>query len=551
MTPETGFLHALHAEPNDLLTFGVFADWLEEAGDARAPLLRALARLRETAAPAERLSEAEELLVGPAGARLRRLKVAGAVRPDPRGILRLKVTAAPPEDALDRPEWGWITEIELTRIAAVRRLGELLARLPLLRRVTLRPGQGQLGNLRWGQLVAAGVTRPVSLRLELSGQMWNPHHFGPFLATLPPGMLHELAWPLAIHDTWVAAMIRTPGLGSLRRLELSQNTIGPTGAQAIAAAPLPALEYLALERTYIGDAGLLALLDAPSLPALRELRLANTNLSRTGYAALLRSRCGPPPLGDFDYGPTHHLRRTSPPEGPRVEVTGPALSSESWAGHFLGLALPDGVHSLALTHLPQVHPGDLANILALPALARLRSLHLACSGLLNAACLRELLASAVAQGLQALTLHPTGLQPESYAALVASSLFATVQALDVRSVGPVGLQLTSAPGRVELSLQRPSLPLLNALNGTAGRLTHLRVDTPSVERAMRAIALLPRQAESFTLEGCRPTEEALAEVLAALPTNGRLRAVGLPVDHLPADSPARVEYHRRYPPAEG
>jgi uncharacterized protein (TIGR02996 family) len=556
MTPEIAFLQAIHSDPDDRLTYAVFGDWLEEQGDARADLLRALLALREQnpeTVPA-RTREVGELLAGPAGARLRRLKGIGEPRPDPRGLLRMKPGGVPPTDAPDRPEWSWITEVEVARVSKLRKLGEVVERLRLLRRVTLRPAPGQMGHPQWLQF-SFEASRPLELRLDLTGHPWNPRDFPLLVAALPPGWLRELAWPMAIHHHFVTQFLQVPGLERLRRLELDQSYLGIPGAQAIAAANLPELKTLSLERTQIQDPGLLAILNAPGLPALRELHVASSGVTPFGLAALMRSRCGPAPLVEFDNGPEHHFRQTFLPEGPRVEVTGTALDRQCWVGHFLSLSLAEGVHSLRLTRLPPCQPGDLASVLTMSPLARLRSLHLGCDGLLPVGSVRELLGSPAGESLEELSLYPSALMPESFAALVRSPLFGSARAIEVRGHGDAGLRLAVGSGRVELVLRRPGLRLLDALPTAPGlrRVTHLRIEMPGqsrVDRVLRVARLLPARTVSFTLEAAPLEEEELTELLSVLPT-ARLREVYLPLSAVPADHPALTELRRRVPIVQG
>jgi hypothetical protein len=411
-----------------------------------------------------------------------------------------------------------------------------------------------MGHPQWLQF-PFDASRPLELRLDLTGHPWNPRDFPLLLAALPPGWLRELAWPMAIHHHFVTPFLQVPGLESLRRLELAQSYLGLTGAQAIAAANLPELKVLSLEWTNIGDEGLLAILNSPGLPALRELRVANSGVTPFGLAALMRSRCGPGPLVEFDNGPDHHFRQTFPPEGPRVEVTGTALDRQCWVGHFLSLSLAEGVHSLRLTRMPHCQPGDLASVLTMSALARLRSLHLGCDGLLPVESVRELLGSPVGEGLEELSLHPSALMPESFAALVNSALFASARGIEARGHLNAGLRLAVGPGQVELMLRRPGLRLLDALSTAPGlrRVTHLRIEMPGpsrLDRVLRIARLLPARTVSFTLVAAPLEEAELAKLLAVLPT-AQLREVYLPLSALPADSSALAKLRKRVPTVQG
>src|SRR5262249_51807078 len=81
--------------------------------------------------------------------------------------------------------------------------------------------------------------------------------------------------------------------GSLRRLDLGFNKIGPRGAKALARSPLgETLTRLDLSGNPIGNSGLKALAASPRLGGLRRLGLYQCDVTRQGAKALL----SPPPV---------------------------------------------------------------------------------------------------------------------------------------------------------------------------------------------------------------------------------------------------------------
>jgi uncharacterized protein (TIGR02996 family) len=79
-------------------------------------------------------------------------------------------------------------------------------------------------------------------------------------------------------------------LTELRLLDISQNPVGDDGARALAQAhALRKLEVLDLRRTRISDKGVVALAGSGNLAALKELRLEEERLGQRGLDAILRS----------------------------------------------------------------------------------------------------------------------------------------------------------------------------------------------------------------------------------------------------------------------
>jgi uncharacterized protein (TIGR02996 family) len=402
MTPERGFLDAIHADPDDRLTHAVYADWLEEQGDPRAELARAL--LAERQGPVEpRSSRVGVLLSALARTNLRRVAGIGRVTADPRGLLRVNLFNVPPASAPDHlDEWGWVTEVEITQVNVLNALADVVARLPLLRRLTLRPEPGQTRKgFRLGKSIAE---RPVEVRLDLSNNFSWERVYSEIAPLLPPGWLRELFLHYCrVGDGSVARLPTLPGLDAVRRLDLGGNEIGPVGVRHLARnASLPRLEVLTLNGERLGDTDLAELLDAPNLPALRELQLPRAQITLPGLGTWLRSRCGPSNGRPFRFtGCSLTFAQVSAPDGPDIRLCLPG-DPATWVEDFASLPLPDEVAAFSLELAGSQRTGDIARVLGLPALSRLRRLALAC--LVDENLLRAVVTSPARATLTELTL---------------------------------------------------------------------------------------------------------------------------------------------------
>lgn len=526
MTTEADFLAAIHAEPDDRHTVGVFADWLEENDDPRAALVRALLA-------------GEGIDLNAAAAQpLRRLRAVGEVRPDPRGLLRMHLVALPPPDAHRMPNaWGWVTAVSVARIDLLRRLANVVWRLPFLRRLTLRPSAGQLAG--WMQ-TPLQLPRPLDLRLEVDDGPGNVveqlQHLGEWL---PPGTVRELAVRRCkLNDAGVARLLRAAGLEHLRRLELDDNAIGPEGVAALAACPsLANLESLSLAGNAIACPGLEALVAPGHLPALRELGLARTQLGMDGLALWLRSRFAPPLTADVAIEAGVEFRRTFTPAGPCIELTGWDLVSDVAL-----LPLPDEVTQLALHSGRNWMPGDTARLFAVPAFAHLRALSLTMPEVLS-------------DGVRELFTHPVAAAVE---VLTVCGRFATT-ALDAPALGrrrklelndPDGqlLRLTTVESGVALTLGRPSSFVLDALarSPDVGRITEVHLIAPASGLTVRLARLVPN-VHTFHVRDAAFLYEDELRALALAFRPGQLRELRLPVAGVHTENPELANLRARFP----
>jgi uncharacterized protein (TIGR02996 family) len=553
MTTESAFLTAIHADPGDRMTYAVFADWLEEHGDPRAELLRALADLR-AALPdklAERQARAQSLLAGPAGARLRRLAGVGEVSPDPRGLLTLEPKGIPPAEVPLSDEWGWITEIVVKRLGMLRQVHELTDHLPLLRRLTLVPVPANL--LIWSRYVQEIASRSLDIRLRVGAGPWTMQQVQCVGRDYPSGWLRELSLCAGgIRDVHLHELSGQASLSELRRLELDNNPITPDGVRVLAdSAGLGKLEVLTLNGTSLTDEGVVLLAERRHLPALRELHLDHTRVTIAGIATWLRAGLAPP--GDLSVSTyALHFERVTTGEGNHLSVTLDEYPGTQ-AADLASLPGLEGTVALTLGRTRNWQPGDTARLLALPELRGLRALSHGPNnlGMLSVALVREILACPVAATLEELSL-PGGLAPESYAAVVDSPLFGTARKIVLDRGNHMALRLEVEPdGPVRLTLRRPSLRLIEALARSPGlaRVTEVRVENPDSGRAARVARLLPPGVVRFTLAESTLTEADLRGLMAALPA-GQLDELSLPLADLPHDSPVVAELRRRFPVVE-
>lgn len=116
-------------------------------------------------------------------------------------------------------------------------------------------------------------------------------------------------------DTVTAAgigeLLNSRWAGRLERLSLSENLLGPNGAEVIALSRrLSRLTHLSLAGNGLGNDGARALADAGALRSLRSLDLRRNRITPAGLAALLDS---------------HHLRHLE-----QLELTGNPLGRAGW-----------------------------------------------------------------------------------------------------------------------------------------------------------------------------------------------------------------------------
>jgi uncharacterized protein (TIGR02996 family) len=258
MTRDDAFLAEIRARPEDDAPRLVYADRLDDRGDApRAEFIRVQVELARTPPGGRRQLEARE-----------------------RSLLR-RHEAAWVDPAVRR--WAHRWRFERGFVVWVRVEGR-----------------------RWVEEAAAVVRRVPLLRAAQLVAVWNCL---PAVAESPQlAILSELSiLEQALGDEGAAVLAASPRLGSLTALRLHADRIEAAGARALAASPhLARLTELSLPRNLVHPAGVRALAASPHLARLTELDLTLNLIGPGGAEAVAASphlsrlawlRLGGNPLG--------------------------------------------------------------------------------------------------------------------------------------------------------------------------------------------------------------------------------------------------------------
>ena len=241
---QEAFLADVIEHPDDDAPRLVYADWLDEHGDAdRAEFIRLqceLAKLEEWDARRPELERRQKRLL-----RLYALQWSEGLVKKVRG-----------------PEFrrGFLERAELPPNLFLATAEALFRRFPLRR---LRLGSSSFGDPAVRALAA------------------SPH-----LARLA-----ELKVPYSrVTAAGLEALVSSPHIRGLKVLEIDMNRIGPEGARAAAESPhLAGLTTLVLHSTDIGSAGVAALAGSPHLGGLEKLDLMRNDIEDDGAIALAES----------------------------------------------------------------------------------------------------------------------------------------------------------------------------------------------------------------------------------------------------------------------
>jgi uncharacterized protein (TIGR02996 family) len=269
---EIAFLRAIVAAPDDDTPRLVFADWLDEHGDAdRAAFIRVQCQLARL--PAD--------------------------DPNRQPLLDRQ------RQLLERHERAW--RAELPRLAGVR-WGEwqrgFIVRAEVANAKTFREQAAHLFAaapvqiLQFERLGPRGVGPVVAspLLVHLDALVLGDCLIGPAGARAVAKSPHLARLTgLYLTDCGIGsegaeALARSPHLRRLRRLNLWGNDVGDAGVRALAASPVVSeLAWITLAYNQIGDAGAQALAASPHLGRLEELELRNNDIGDAGAEALASS----------------------------------------------------------------------------------------------------------------------------------------------------------------------------------------------------------------------------------------------------------------------
>jgi uncharacterized protein (TIGR02996 family) len=274
---DAAFIRAIVDRPDDDAPRLIYADWLDDRGESdRAELIRIQIESVSltTNDPQRRLNDlrAEELIRKSGVEWTRRLQPDSGPFPGvqflkyERGFLSV-VLFSKPEEFLEHAErLTHLTPLTEMRFHAVfPQQAQEIAKSPALRHIrTLDFGDGnRLGN--------AGV----------EALMASPHL----------GNLRKLDLQRnALGSTAVRAIARSESAQSIESLELSNNDLYSAAAEEIAFGPaLHRLEFLNLGTTRLGDAGVVALARSPQMASLKHLYLNHNDLTDEAALAISRS----------------------------------------------------------------------------------------------------------------------------------------------------------------------------------------------------------------------------------------------------------------------
>jgi uncharacterized protein (TIGR02996 family) len=268
MTHDDAFLQAICEEPDDDTPRLIYADWLEEQGDAdRAEFIRVQVQLA-------RLPPADE--------RRRALKVRE------RGLLKEHETtwAGPLRGRVESWKFrrGFIEQITTGATKFLTKT-ERLFRLAPIRQVRLRRATWCLHRLAacpfLSQLQALDLGHSFLLPSGVRALVASPHLRRLTSLNLPRTNLNS-------YD--LEHLASAPALQRLTTLDLSENNLGAGGAGLLASAPvLSRLTTLRLNQAGLGNVGVALLAGSPHLRHLTALELGWNELGGPAAEALAGS----------------------------------------------------------------------------------------------------------------------------------------------------------------------------------------------------------------------------------------------------------------------
>jgi uncharacterized protein (TIGR02996 family) len=292
MTHDEAFLAAIREQPDDDGPRLVYADWLDDHGQAdRAEFIRVQCeRARGVAGPRAEalLHRAHELLrahweewVGP---------LREAARPAGRKFGEKWLSGGFDAEGLSKFRRGFVDTLTLGTEEFLARTG-VLARLVPLRHLLLRRA-----DPRADALAAAPYLHGLEILsfvdyydLPLTARGARALASSPHLGRLRNlYLLHN-----DLGDAGVQALAGAPWLRGLQTLVLAANGLSAVGVRALAESPLTeSLGSLWLDRNDLGEEGAAALAFTPLWPRLRTLSLNSTDIDPAGVMALAAAPSG-------------------------------------------------------------------------------------------------------------------------------------------------------------------------------------------------------------------------------------------------------------------
>jgi uncharacterized protein (TIGR02996 family) len=276
MTPEEAFLQAISEQPEDDAPRLIYADWLDEHGEAVfADFIRVQCELARHPEEDDRwlqLKIQEEELWKGLEPRWRAQFVPRWGRgmfphlrltDFRRGLLDgARVTVEP--DVFVREAPGWIFLLGISNFTPASAMCDDFFACP------------QLWRVRSMNCERCNIQDSAMLGFADARHFHNLRQLDLFRNYIGP--------------TGIVALARCPSLTNLTDLDLTENRLGPEGAAALVASPVcRGLVNLSLSNNALGDAGAQAVASSPHLVSLRRLVLDGNGITRGGAEAVRSS----------------------------------------------------------------------------------------------------------------------------------------------------------------------------------------------------------------------------------------------------------------------
>jgi uncharacterized protein (TIGR02996 family) len=276
MTPEEGFLQAVSEQPEDDAPRLIYADWLDENGEAAfAEFIRVQCELARHQQEDDRWLELK----------IREEELWKQLEPRWRAQLV--------------PRWGKDIFPPL-RLSHFRRGLVEGGAVTVETDVFVREAPGWIFLLGIGNFTPGGAMCDDFFACP---QLWRVRAMNCERCNVQDSAMQGFAQARHFHNlrqidffrnyigpAGIAAFARCPSLTNLTDLDLTENRLGPEGAAALVSSPVcRGLVSLGLSNNHIGDAGAQAVASSPHLVNLRRLVLDNNGITRAGAEAVRSS----------------------------------------------------------------------------------------------------------------------------------------------------------------------------------------------------------------------------------------------------------------------